>query len=158
MMIPDMDGAELSTLPAEHVLKGVDHSEAVAATAPPVNKTARNDDFHDGRYGISMSRRHERQDLKERTRRSSPNFPIFDPCRIEGDESVCVVWQECAGKAGQGGLDSTKVNLPENWRRGKREAKVEIWIDWRVGTEKGGVGKSKFGGRRGEGGGKEGNS
>lgn len=101
MMIPDMDGAELSTLPAKHVLREVDHSEAVA---PPVNKAARNDDFHDGRYGISMSRRHETQNLKEGTRQSSPNFPIFDPCRIEGDESVCVVWQEGASKAGQGGI------------------------------------------------------
>jgi hypothetical protein len=38
-----IDGAESSTLPADRVLRGVDHSEAVAATAPPVNKTARDD-------------------------------------------------------------------------------------------------------------------
>ena len=101
MMIPDMDGAELSTLPAKRVLRGADHS---AAVAPPVNNAARNDDVHDGRYGISMSGRHERQDLKEGTRQSSPNFPIFDPCRIEGDEGVCVVWQQGASKAGQGGI------------------------------------------------------
>lgn len=101
-MISDMDGAELSTLPAEHVLRGVDHSEAVAATAPPVNKAARNDSSHDSRCGISMSGRHDRQILREGTRQCSQNSPIFDPRRIDGSDCVCVVWQEGASKAGQG--------------------------------------------------------
>jgi hypothetical protein len=35
MTMVDNDGAEFSILPAERVLRGVDRSEAVAATAPP---------------------------------------------------------------------------------------------------------------------------